>query len=169
MSETVRPEETKKKSNNVLFALLGVLSIALLVTAYLFYQRENELQTEISQKNVELEETYNKLESISNELDMKIQEISKLGGDIEELKLAKEQVEKEKEHLRRAKIFTFSALSVAAMASFSAICCLVCLADFRESVRRLVSVFSPVFSLNSSSVMALSLVISSSFIFSSSS
>ncbi|MDN4165250.1 chromosome segregation protein SMC [Cytophagales bacterium LB-30] len=106
MSETVRPEETKKKSNNVLLALLGVLSIALLVTAYLFYQRENELQTEISQKNVELEETYNKLESISNELDMKIQEISKLGGDIEELKLAKEQVEKEKEQLRRAKNFT---------------------------------------------------------------
>ena len=49
-----------------------------------------------------MEETYNKLESISNELELKIEEISKLGGDVEELRLAKEELEAERDKLQES-------------------------------------------------------------------
>lgn len=96
----------KKKGNNILLAIISVLALALLITAYLFYQKEKELTGELSMKNEELEETYTKLESIGNELDMKIAEITKLGGDVQELETAKAQLEEEKKQLRWAKNVT---------------------------------------------------------------
>ncbi len=56
----------------------------------------------MANRNVELEETYNKLESVSNELQLKIEEISKLGGDVEELRIAKEELEAEKNRLQES-------------------------------------------------------------------
>jgi myosin heavy subunit len=49
----------------------------------------------------ELNDTYNKLQSISHELEMKIEEIERLGGDITELKEQQAKLEEEKAQLRR--------------------------------------------------------------------
>lgn len=103
---SARAGEKKKSSSNILLAIISILVLALLVTAYLFYQKETELTTELSTKNEELEETYTKLESLGNELDMKIAEIAKLGGDVQELQSAKTKLEEEKKQLRWAKNVT---------------------------------------------------------------
>ncbi|CAN5287910.1 hypothetical protein BH23BAC1_BH23BAC1_36880 [soil metagenome] len=107
-----RPEETKKKNNRniLIIAFLAILVIINGVKFYIDYQKDQEQQAEIASKNTELEETYNKLESISNELDLKIEEIKKLGGDVEELTQARNELEKEKEQLRKSNNATIASL-----------------------------------------------------------
>ncbi len=91
------PSDRQKKT---LYVVIGLLTLALLVVAFLFFQN-NQAQTDKLQSNQqELKETYGKLESISNELDLKIEEIQKLGGDVEELRLIRETLEMEKEQLQ---------------------------------------------------------------------
>ncbi len=97
--------ETEKKKNNKLGLIIAFLAILVIIQGvkwYLDHQKKNELKTELANRDVELEETYNKLESVSNELQLKIEEISKLGGDVEELRLAKEELEAEKDRLQES-------------------------------------------------------------------
>jgi cell division protein ZapB len=97
--------ETEKKKNNKLGLIIAFLAILVIIQGvkwYLDHQRKNELKTELANRDVELEETYNKLESVSNELQLKIEEISKLGGDVEELRLAKEELEAERDRLQES-------------------------------------------------------------------
>ncbi len=97
--------ESEKKRNNKLGLIIAFLAILVIIQGvkwYLDHQKKNELKTEVANRNVELEETYNKLESVSNELQLKIEEISKLGGDVEELRIAKEELEAEKNRLQES-------------------------------------------------------------------
>ena len=85
--------------------IIGALAAALL-TAIIFiifgYKKQGELKKEGELTKQELVEASAKLESLGIELDQKIEEIQKLGGDIEELQLAREEIEKEKENLRKS-------------------------------------------------------------------
>ena len=90
-------QDSRKK---VLYIVIGLLVLTNLVLIFLFYQNNEESKSELQSSRQELKETYNKLESISNELDLKIEEIQKLGGDVEELRLIRENLEAEKEQLR---------------------------------------------------------------------
>lgn len=102
---TQQINETEKKKNNKLGLIIAFLAILVIIQGvkwYLDHQRKNELKTELANREVELEETYNKLESVSNELQLKIEEISKLGGDVEELRLAKEELEAERDKLQES-------------------------------------------------------------------
>ena len=102
---TQQKNETEKKKNNKLGLIIAFLAILVIIQGvkwYLDHQKKNELKTELANRDVELEETYNKLESISNELELKIEEISKLGGDVEELRLAKEELEAERDKLQES-------------------------------------------------------------------
>ncbi len=97
--------ESDRKRNNKLGLIIAFLAILVIIQGvkwYLDHQKKNELQTELANRDVELEETYNKLESVSNELQLKIEEISKLGGDVEELRLAKEELEAERDKLQES-------------------------------------------------------------------
>jgi len=97
--------ESEKKKNNKLGLIIAFLAILVIIQGvkwYLDHQKKNELKTELANRDVELEETYNKLESVSNELQLKIEEISKLGGDVEELRLAKEELEAERDKLQES-------------------------------------------------------------------
>ncbi len=99
------PQDKKDKKNNRNILIIAFLAILLIINGvkfYIDYQKDQEQEAEITSKNVELEETMNKLESISNELDLKIEEIKKLGGDVEELRKVKEELEIEKEQLRKS-------------------------------------------------------------------
>jgi len=97
--------ESEKKRNNKLGLIIAFLAILVIIQGvkwYLDHQKKNELKTELSNRSVELNETYNKLESVSNELQLKIEEISKLGGDVEELRIAKEELEAERDKLQES-------------------------------------------------------------------
>ena len=83
-----------------LFIVIGLLTLTILVILFLFYQNNQASSRELQSNKQELNETYNKLESISNELDLKIEEIQKLGGDVEELRLIRETLEMEKDQLQ---------------------------------------------------------------------
>ncbi len=100
-TEKMQQEAEPKLGNNpkVLYIIIGVLVLTNLVTLFLFYQSSQKSDTELQSNQQELKETYNKLESISNELDLKIEEIQKLGGDVEELRMIRENLEQEKEQL----------------------------------------------------------------------
>jgi peptidoglycan hydrolase CwlO-like protein len=107
MSEQPRNEETpkKKKSNQkyaIIIALLSIIIIIQFVNTYFNRQERNELRQEISTTEEELASTMQRLDEISTELDSRIAEIQKLGGDISELTKAKEEIENELKRTRRA-------------------------------------------------------------------
>lgn len=100
-----RPNEPKDKKNNYKVLIIAFIAILLIVNGvkfYLDYQKDKEQEAKIANVEAERDETLNKLESISNELDMKIEEINKLGGDVEELRKVRAELEKEKEQIRKA-------------------------------------------------------------------
>jgi cell division protein ZapB len=102
---TQQINETENKKNNKLGLIIAFLAILVIIQGvkwYLDHQKKSELKTELASRDLELEETMNKLESISNELQLKIEEISKLGGDVEELRLAKEELEAERDKLQES-------------------------------------------------------------------
>ncbi|WKN41998.1 chromosome segregation protein SMC [Tunicatimonas pelagia] len=105
MEETTH-SDTSNGSNKrkILFIVIGLLVLTNLVVLFLFYQNNQEKADELQTSQTELQETYAKLESISNELDLKIQEIQKLGGDVEELRLIRETLEQEKEQLQNDQV-----------------------------------------------------------------
>lgn len=97
---TNQSEQQKAKKRTILISVIGVLFLVNVVTLFLYYQNNQEMETELQSSQEELEETYNKLESISNELNLKIEELQKLGEDVEELRLIRETLEQEKEQLQ---------------------------------------------------------------------
>ena len=99
-SQVAGQENPGANKQKVLLVIIGLLALTLLVVLFLFYQNYQVKNRELQSNQQELKETYNKLESISNELDLKIEEIQKLGGDVEELRLIRETLEMEKEQLQ---------------------------------------------------------------------
>ncbi len=99
-SQVAGQEDTGANKRKVLFIVIGLLVLTNLIVLFLFYQNYQAKNRELQGNQQELKETYNKLESISNELDLKIEEIQKLGGDVEELRLIRETLEMEKEQLQ---------------------------------------------------------------------
>ncbi|WP_226390194.1 chromosome segregation protein SMC [Penaeicola halotolerans] len=93
-------EQDKKK--NVLIIILIVLLVLSGVKLTFDYLDKEELKTDLSATTNELANTMNKLDSISIQLDMKIAEIQQLGGDVDSLIVIKQQLEKDKEQIRRS-------------------------------------------------------------------
>lgn len=94
--------KSNKNKRTIMIAIIVLLLIGNGVYYYMDYREKQELKAEISHKNNELLETYDKLNTISNELDEKIREIEELGGDVTELQQAKAELEAEKEQLTRS-------------------------------------------------------------------
>lgn len=94
--------KANKNKRTIMIAIIVLLLIGNGVYYYLDYREKQELKAEISQKDNELLVTYDKLNTISNELDEKIREIEQLGGDVSELRQAKAELEAEKEQLTRS-------------------------------------------------------------------
>ncbi|MDH5476327.1 MAG: chromosome segregation protein SMC [Cyclobacteriaceae bacterium] len=91
---------SKSKKIPVIIALLSIIVIIQGVKIYLDYEDKQEKDDRIESTEAELTSTLTKLEDISIELDDKIAEIKKLGGDITELEEAKSEIEKERNQLR---------------------------------------------------------------------
>jgi cell division protein ZapB len=98
----------KQSSRKILLTIFIIVLIALNgVLLYLNIKNRDEntvltQQKKETQANLDLTEA--KLDSISNELDVRIAEVQKLGGDVEALTQAKEQLEKDKSQLKNANV-----------------------------------------------------------------
>ncbi len=96
-------EEQKKQSTA--WAVVAILAIAVAVLGFLFFQQRAELSNQeatVMEKVREIASTRTKLDSISTVLNMKIAEVERLGGDVEELNRMKVQLEADKVALSRS-------------------------------------------------------------------
>lgn len=98
MSEvTPQPEETKKPNNRtaIIIALLSIIVIIQSIKIYLDYQDKAEVNQQLATTEEDLATTMQQLKDIRVELDQKITELEKLGGDVTELEKAKAEVDAE--------------------------------------------------------------------------
>jgi cell division protein ZapB len=98
-------DNTEKQGNKKILLTLFIIALIVLngILFYLNFKNRDEIevaQTEKAQVSEELKGTSAKLDSISNELDIRIAEVTKLGGDVESLMKVKEQLEADKNSLR---------------------------------------------------------------------
>lgn len=99
-------DKEQKKGNNknaIIIALLSIIIIIQGVKWYLDAQDIREKDEKIASTEQELATTMQRMTEIKEELDQKIAEIEKLGGDITELEKAREEIETE---LRRKNLAT---------------------------------------------------------------
>lgn len=85
-----------KKNRTPLFLIISFL---LLVAVVFFYYQNRQLEEERIRQQQEISDTYLKLDSVSNELDIRIQTIKELGGEIDTLMALKSQLEADKKQL----------------------------------------------------------------------
>lgn len=95
MAEQQTPSEPKKGSNktSIIIALLSIIVIIQGIKIYLDYQQKVEVKQQLASTEENLATTMQRLNEIKVELDQKITEIQKLGGDISELQKAKAEVD----------------------------------------------------------------------------
>jgi cell division protein ZapB len=102
MSDTTAGPSNKKNTRlSIIIALLSIVVIVQGIKIYKDSQRQQELQLRVEATTTELSSALSRLEEIKTELDQKIVEIQKLGGDVAELKKAKLEVEAQ---LRRSAV-----------------------------------------------------------------
>lgn len=106
MSEpTTQPAVTTPKKNNKSAIIIAILSVVILVQFVKMYIDHKDEQTLIAEKATTEEElavTMQRMDEIKTELDQKIVEIQKLGGDVTELQKAKAEIEAELKRKNRA-------------------------------------------------------------------
>ncbi|MFZ9982932.1 MAG: coiled-coil domain-containing protein, partial [Cyclobacteriaceae bacterium] len=93
MNDQSNTAPVNRPKNSRTIILLSVIIGLLCLKIFWDYREKSGLQQELTQSNTDLGTTRTRLEEIKAELDAKIAEISELGGNIEELKKAKEEVE----------------------------------------------------------------------------
>jgi regulator of replication initiation timing len=107
MSETPTPQQPveSKKSSKGTYYVIAVLCVVILVQFAKMYFDHKDEQVLIAEKATteeELASTMQRLNEINTELNQKIAEIEKLGGDVTELQKAKQEIETELKRTRRA-------------------------------------------------------------------
>ncbi|HMV09637.1 MAG TPA: chromosome segregation protein SMC [Cyclobacteriaceae bacterium] len=106
MSETTAPTAAPapKKTNKsvIIIAILSVVIMVQFIKMYLDHKDKQAAETTIASTEQELASTLQQLNAIKVELDQKITEIQKLGGDVSELQKAKAEIESELKRSRRA-------------------------------------------------------------------
>ncbi len=100
MTETGKVKSGTKKINPIVIGIIAVLVIVLGMKFYMDHQEKKEMEV-FFQEQLEIAEK--KLADISLELDQKIHEIDSLGGSVDDLILAKSEVEAERNQLQRTR------------------------------------------------------------------
>jgi prefoldin subunit 5 len=98
-------QEQKKSNRGLLLAALAVLALINVALVYFLWQEKDknkQQETVIATKTEEVVTTKMKLDSISNQLDMKIAEIQQLGGQVDSLLVLKEQIKRDRDALKNA-------------------------------------------------------------------
>jgi len=103
MSETTPSPLEPKKANNktaIIIALLSIIVIIQSIKIYLDYQEKTEVTIQLATTEEDLATTMQRLNEIQAELNQKIIDLEKLGGDITELEKAKAEVDAELKRTR---------------------------------------------------------------------
>jgi hypothetical protein len=101
MTEPTEPTPRKNNKAAVAIALLSIVVIVQGVKIYLDYKDKEAVQQQLDVTSQDLESTMARLNEIKTELDDKIQQITKLGGDVSELEKAKAEVDAELKSARK--------------------------------------------------------------------
>jgi cell division protein ZapB len=105
MSEpTPASYQTPRKSNRnaIIIALLSIVIVVQAIKIYLDSKEKQTINTDLTSTKQELATTEQRLREISSELDQRIAEITKLGGNVADLEKAKADIEAELNRSRRA-------------------------------------------------------------------
>ena len=105
MSEpTPASYQTPRKSNRnaIIIAALSVVIVVQAIKIYLDSKEKQTINTDLTSTKQELATTEQRLREISSELDQRIAEITKLGGNVADLEKAKADIETELNRSRRA-------------------------------------------------------------------
>src|SRR5258706_15173729 len=89
------PEPKKGNKVSLIIGLLLVIILIQSVKIYLDYKEKVEVKEQLATTEEDLGATMQKLKGIQTELDQKIAEVAKLGGDVKDLEKAKAEVELE--------------------------------------------------------------------------
>lgn len=103
-TENTAPEPSPKKSNKiaVIIAFMAIVIIIQAIKIYLDTKEKQDVRTRLITTEEELATTMQRLTEISTELDEKIAQVTKLGGDVSDLEQAKAEIEEELRRNKRA-------------------------------------------------------------------
>src|SRR5688500_13189278 len=98
------PEPAPKRNNKVpvIIAFMAIVIIIQGIKIYLDTKEKQEVRTQLITTEEELATTMQRLTEINTELDEKIAQVTKLGGDITDLQQAKSEIEEELRRNKRA-------------------------------------------------------------------
>lgn len=106
MSDTNEKFSTdNSKRNNkatIIIALMAIVIIIQAIKIYLDSKEKQEVRTQLTSTESELASTMQRMSEIRAELDSKIAEVTKLGGDVADLQAAKSEIENELSRTKRA-------------------------------------------------------------------
>lgn len=111
-NHSTTPNKSSKggQKNKIVAAVLVLLLIAVGVAFIFKYIESEELANQNAMTQGRLDQAYDQLDSMSNELDTRILKIAQLGGEIDTLLLVKSQLEDEKKAIRKNAYKQVSAL-----------------------------------------------------------
>lgn len=96
--------QAPKKNNKtaIIITIMAIIIVFQFVKIYFDSQEKSELKTENTTIEQEYATTLQRLEELKSELDERIAEIQKLGGDVTELQMAKDEIDVELKRQQRA-------------------------------------------------------------------
>jgi hypothetical protein len=103
-AENPAPESAPRRNNKVpvIIAFMAIVIIIQGIKIYLDTKEKQEVRTQLITTEEELATTMQRLTEISAELDDKIAQVQKLGGDVQDLQQAKLEIEEELKRNKRA-------------------------------------------------------------------
>lgn len=103
-AENTNPEPSPKRNNKVpvIIAFMAIVIIIQGIKIYLDTKEKQQVRTQLITTEEELATTMQRLTEISTELDEKIAQVEKLGGDVADLEQAKSEIEEELRRNKRA-------------------------------------------------------------------
>jgi cell division protein ZapB len=103
-ADNLSPEPAPRRNNKlpVIIALMAIIIIIQGIKIYLDTKEKQEVRTQLITTEEELATTMQRLTEISTELDEKIAQVEKLGGDVTDLQQAKAEIEEELRRNKRA-------------------------------------------------------------------
>jgi regulator of replication initiation timing len=102
-TETTAPLETPRRNRStIIIAFMAVIIVVQGVIIYLDSKEKQEVVEKMTSTEQELASTMQRLDEIKAELNEKIEEVTKLGGDVTDLQTAKAEIENELKRSKRA-------------------------------------------------------------------
>jgi hypothetical protein len=105
MTDASEQSATQPRKNNkaaIIIALMAIIIIIQGIKIYLDTKEKQEVKTQLITTEEELATTMQRMREIRTELDQKIAEVTKLGGDVADLERAKAEIENEIRRNKRA-------------------------------------------------------------------